>query len=66
MTQTLCDICGKPIVRHGRTFMIKECKGLFDGFFWQTLDAHDECVKMLVQAKRERRADGLTQEGPDR
>ena len=54
VTQVLCDLCGKPIERGGREFEIKECKGLFDGFFWVKLDAHDECVKMLVQAKRER------------
>lgn len=55
MTQVLCDICGKPIEREGREFKIKERIWHWDFFYWDHLDAHDECVKMLVQAKRERK-----------
>lgn len=54
MTQNVCDICGETITRGGRSFKIKECKGLFEGFFWMELDAHDECVRMLIEAKKER------------
>lgn len=55
MTQTICDICGEPITSDGRSFKIKECLGLFEGgFFWETIDAHDKCVRMLIEAKKER------------
>lgn len=63
MTQEVCDICGKPIVRNGRKFRIKELRGLFldGGFIWEEIDAHDECVKMLIQAKQKQE-----KVGPDR
>lgn len=59
MKQEVCDICGKPIARNGREFRIKELHGLFDGFFWKEIDAHDECVKMLIQAKQKQEKAGL-------
>ena len=65
MTQTLCDLCGKPIERDGREFKIKECIWLWDYFCWTRLDAHDKCVKMLVQAKREREKDANDKDPED-
>lgn len=65
MTQVLCDLCGKPIERDGREFKIKERIGHWDYSFWETLDAHDKCVKMLVQAKREREKEDQENENQD-
>lgn len=51
MKQTVCDICGKPIGTAGRYFKVKECRGLFGGYWWEEIDCHDECVRAIVKAK---------------
>lgn len=55
MIQYLCDLCGEPIgSKEGRLFKIKECKQLWWESYWEELLAHDECVKAVAAAARER------------
>lgn len=59
MIQILCDLCGEPIkAEPRRLFKIKELKSsweLFGG--WEYIIAHDECVKAVAAAARERNED---------
>lgn len=52
MYQLICDLCGEPIKEKHRELKIKEFKYL--PFQWQEIDAHDECVKAVAAAARER------------
>lgn len=54
MIQYLCDLCGKPIESGGRLFKIKELKSPWHVGCWVELLAHDECVKAVAAAARER------------
>ena len=57
MIQILCDLCGEPIKgEQRRHFKIKEFKPRFDDIFngWEYIVAHDECVKAVAAAARER------------
>ncbi len=46
----VCDLCGKEIVTGDyREFKIKERRGWLESY-WVKLDAHDECVRKLVDA----------------
>ena len=51
----ICDLCGKPLDIHsnGRWFKIKDYQ--FHAFMWEwtRIDAHDECVKRLLNAVAE-------------
>ncbi len=57
MIQYLCDLCGKPIKYDGRLFKIKELKSSWHERYWMELLVHDECVKAIVAAARERSED---------
>ncbi len=54
MYQLICDLCGEPIKEKEkrRELKIKEFKVI--PFQWQEIDAHDECVKAVAAAARER------------
>lgn len=54
MIQYLCDLCGEPIKSEGRLFKIKELKSSWHVGYWIELLAHDECVKAVAEAARER------------
>ena len=62
MIQILCDLCGEPIKGElCRHYKIKEVKPLWEGFSsWEFITAHDECVKAVAAAARERRVNGET------
>ena len=50
----VCDLCGKPIRETGKTYRIKERWHLwYSG--WTTIEAHDECVKRLLNALDDQR-----------
>lgn len=57
MIQYLCDLCGKPIDSQGRLVKIKERKTLWWESYWEELLVHDECVKAVAAAARERNED---------
>lgn len=56
MYQLICDLCGEPIKGERRLLKIKEFKGV--SFQWEKIDAHDECVKAVAAAARERKENG--------
>lgn len=49
----VCDLCGKPLDYKSRNFKVKELKCLRDMCWWERIDVHDECLKKLLEAKRE-------------
>ena len=49
----VCDLCRKPLDYKSRTFKIKELKCLREWCWWERIDVHDECLKKLLEAKRE-------------
>lgn len=51
MYQLICDLCGEPIKYVGRMFKIKELKSFGPEWHWVKLDAHNECVKKILNAK---------------
>ena len=57
MTKVVCDLCGKEIQteRQKRKFKIKERKTWMDNKLgwvteWVYIDTHDECVRTILQA----------------
>ena len=52
----VCDLCGRALPDHGcKKYRIRELRYFWTSE-WRTIDAHDECVKRLLDAKR--RGDG--------
>ena len=52
MLKRFCDLCGKPMDSDSRTFKIKELKVSWHEFWWERIDAHDECIKKLFDSKK--------------
>lgn len=52
-----CDLCGKDIDNgeESRHFKVKEKKALFHDVWWEKIEAHDECVRAVINAVRERK-----------
>ncbi len=52
MIKHFCDLCGKVMVLHGdgEEYRIQR-KGVTN--LYVTLDAHDECIKRLLDKKKE-------------
>lgn len=50
---TTCDICGAPVDgNYHKTFKIKQQRWHTKGFwYWETIDAHDDCIRKLLEAK---------------
>jgi hypothetical protein len=46
----VCDLCGKPMREVGKTYRIKERWYSWYESGWTTIEAHDECVKRLLNA----------------
>lgn len=64
MREILCDLCGKPIKTFNAKYKIKKAWSDPYGHGWETLDAHQECIKILVQEVsrrkgREKKRDSL-------
>ena len=51
----VCDLCGKPMQEAGKTYRIKERWCLWHESGWTTIEAHDECVKRLLNALDDKR-----------
>lgn len=51
----VCDLCGKPMSEIGKTYRIKERWYSFHENGWTTIEAHDECVKRLLNALDDQR-----------
>ena len=53
----ICDLCGKPLDIHGngRRFKIKDYQFHMFVWEWTLIDAHDECVKRLLNAVAEKK-----------
>ena len=52
----VCDLCGKPLQEVGREYKIKKrWYGWPADSGWETIDAHDECVKKLLNALDDQR-----------
>jgi hypothetical protein len=49
----VCDLCGKPMREAGKTYRIKERWTSWYESGWTTIEAHDECVKRLLNALAE-------------
>ncbi len=47
----VCDLCGKPLHEEGREYRIRRRWCLWYEYGWETIDAHDECVRKLLDAK---------------
>ncbi len=52
MLKKFCDLCGKPIDSDSQTFKIKELKVSWNEFWWEQIDAHNECIKKLFDSKK--------------
>ena len=52
----VCDLCGKPLQEIGREYKIKKRWYSWPADSgWETIDAHDECVKKLLNARDDQR-----------
>lgn len=51
----VCDLCGKPLQSIGKKYRIKERWVSWWESGWITIDAHDECVKKLLNALDDQR-----------
>ena len=51
MTKTFCDICGKELTRPDKIFyaIIKKRVYSWHEYWWEKLDAHEECWKDLCE-----------------
>lgn len=47
----ICDLCGRPLsADEARVFKIKELKISWHERGWENIDAHNECIRKLLQA----------------
>ena len=47
----VCDLCGKPLPEPGKEYKIKKRWHSWpDDSGWTTIEAHDECVKILFNS----------------
>lgn len=52
----VCDLCGKPLHEVGREYKIKKRWYAWPADSgWETIDAHDECVKRLLNSLDDQR-----------
>ena len=51
MLKRVCDLCGKPMYSDSRACKIKELKFSWHEFWWEKIDAHDECIKKLFDSR---------------
>lgn len=52
--QLICDLCGKPIIDGAnKRYRIKERWVSWYESGWVTIDAHEECVKKLIDSVKE-------------
>lgn len=52
-----CDLCGKPINETGRHFKVKERKFSWHESWWEYIDVHDDCVKELLKAIKQKESE---------
>ena len=54
----VCDLCGKPLHEVGKTYKIKKRWYSWPADSgWETIEAHDECVRKLLNAVSEEEAE---------
>lgn len=54
----VCDLCGKPLQEVGREYRIKRRWYSWHENGWEPIEAHDECVRKLLNAKADPAEEG--------